>query len=147
MPLKNYTSSVSAHKSIQFIERQLAAHGATSVMKRYGPEGRIEAIMFVIPIDGKEMVFKVPSRIKACEKVLESMLSPRARPETVKKIPAQAERTAWKINSDWIEAQMAMIDLAQVELIEVFLPYAYDPATQRTFFEQLKERKYKGLLE
>ena len=41
---------------------------------------------------------------------------------------------------------MAMIELAQVELMEVFLPYVYDHQKQQTYFEKLKERNYKALL-
>ena len=146
MPLKNYTSSVSVERSIAFIEKQLAAHGARDVLKRYDNNKRVSAIMFIVPVNGNDMPFKLPARIAECERVLEGMLSSRARPETRKKIPAQAERTSWKIVSDWIEAQMAMIDLAQVEMMEVFLPYLYDHRKEKTYFEAVKERGYAGLL-
>ena len=92
------------------------------------------------------MFFKLPAKVSQCEQILVASLSPRSRPETRKKVTAQAERTAWKILSDWIEAQMAMIELAQVEVMEVFLPYVYDVTRKQTFFEQIKERKYKALL-
>jgi hypothetical protein len=147
MALKNYTSNVSVDRSIAFIERKLVVNGARDIMKQYNPDQRVESILFMIPIDGVEMVFKLPARLKACERVLEGMLSQRSKPATRKKIPAQAARTAWKILSDWVEAQMAMIELAQVDVMEVFLPYAYNPATQQTYFEAMKERGYKGLLE
>ena len=71
--------------------------------------------------------------------------SKRAQPETIKKIPAQAERTAWKILSDWVEAQMAMIELAQVEFTEVFMPYLYNHQKQETYFEMIKARGFKAL--
>jgi hypothetical protein len=63
-------------------------------------------------------------------------MGPRTRPETKKKIPRQAERTAWKILSDWVEAQMAMIELSQIEITEVFLSYLYDHKTDQTFYEK-----------
>lgn len=146
MPLKNYTSSVSVSRSIAFIEDKLAKSGARDVLKRYDDDQRVASIMFTIPMDGNDMPFKLPARIAECERVLIGMLSSRARPETRRKIGAQAARTAWKILSDWVEAQMAMIELAQVELMEVFLPYLYDPVNEQTYFEKMKERGYKALL-
>jgi len=146
MPLKNYTSKIPASQSIVFIERKLVLNGARDIMKRYDDNQRVCAIMFIIPIDGRDMPFKLPAQVDACERVLEGNLSPRAAAETRKKIPAQAERTAWKILADWVDAQMAMIELAQVEVLEVFLPYVYDHAKEQTFFEQVKQKKYRALL-
>lgn len=146
--LKNYTSSVSAARSVAFIEAKLASNGARDIIKRYDGNQCLMSIVFTIPMPkgGGDMVFKLPARVAECTKVLEANLSSRVRPETRKKIPVQAERTAWKILSDWVEAQMAMIELAQVELFEVFLPYAYDPVKEQTFFEKIKEHNYRALL-
>jgi hypothetical protein len=73
-------------------------------------------------------------------------LGRRARPETRKKLPEQAERTAWKIVADWVDAQMAMIELAQIEFMEVFLPYLYDASSEQTYFEKLRDKSFVGLL-
>ncbi len=146
MPLKNYTSQVPARQSIEFIERKLVANKATHIMKQYDDQGRVSSVLFIISIDGNELTFKLPARVAECEKVIMAMLPAKARPDTMKKIPAQAERTAWKILSDWVEAQMAMLELAQVEFLEIFLPYAYNHASDKTYFETLKERGFKELL-
>jgi len=92
------------------------------------------------------MPFKLPAQIANCERVLMANLSRRAKPETKKQVPKQAERTAWKIMSDWVEAQMAMIELAQVEVMEVFMPYLYDSATKQTFFQMAKKNDFQRLL-
>ncbi len=146
MPLKNYTSSVPATRSISYIETKLAQNGAREILKLYDDNCRVTGICFVVPLNGQDMPFKLPAKIAECENVLRANLSPRARPETRKKVIQQAERTAWKILSDWVEAQMAMIELAQVEIMEVFLPYVYDYRRKQTYFERLKERGYKALL-
>ena len=39
-----------------------------------------------------------------------------------------------------------MIELAQTEIMEVFLPYVYDHQKQTTYFETLKQKGYKALL-
>ena len=143
--LKNYTSQVSAARSIAFIESKLAQNGARQILKLYDTEGRVTGMCFMMKIDGREVPFKLPARIENCQKVLEENLSRRARPETRKKIPDQAERTAWKILSDWVEAQMAMIELAQIEVMEVFLPYVFDNTNKKTYFELLRENDFKAL--
>ena len=142
--LKNYTSTISAARSQAFIEKKLVQHGARAIQKTYGPDGRVDAMCFSMHIEGREVFFKLPVRVANCEEVLRANLSSRARPETIKKIPDQAERTAWKIESDWVEAQMAKIELAQIEVMEVFLPYVFDG--KQTYFEILKEKGYKALL-
>jgi hypothetical protein len=146
MALKNYTSTVSAMKSIGYIERKLVSNGARQIMKEYDSVGRAECISFVIEVKGRDVPFKLPAKIDACERVLLSMRGPRAREETLKKVGEQAERTAWKILSDWVDAQMAMIELAQVEVLEVFMPYIYDPAKRQTLFEVMKEKGFRGFL-
>ena len=144
--LKNYTSSVSAAKSIAFIESKLAQNGAMQILKEYDKNQRVIGICFNIPVNGKDMFFKLPAKVAQCEKVLKGNLSSRARPKTYEKITEQAERTAWKILSDWTEVQMSMVELTQVEIMEIFLPYVYNSVTKQTYFEQLKTGSYKALL-
>jgi len=134
MALKNYTSQVAASRSIMWIEDKLARHGARQILKDYTPQGRVCSIAFIIESKGAELPFKLPARIEACEKVLRSKVK-RPNVRTYKRIAEQAERTAWKILADWVDAQMAMIELAQVDLLEVFLPYLFDRSKQQTFYQ------------
>ena len=128
-----------------FIEGKLAGNGARQILKLYDEQGRVSGMCFMMMIDGHEVPFKLPARVENCERVLNENLTSRARPETRKKIPQQAERTAWKILSDWVEAQMAMIELAQIEVLEVFMPYLYNNQKKQTYFETLKEGGFKCL--
>jgi len=147
MPLKNYTSAVPANRSINHIENALVRNGARGIMKQYDEDGRVSAIIFTIALDGQNIVpIKLPAKVEACEQILMGMTTSRTRPETLEKIPAQAERTAWKICLDWVEAQMAMVELAQVELMELFLPYLYNEREDMTYFETVKAAGFKGLL-
>ena len=145
MGLKNYTSSVPASTSITWIEKKLASKGATQILKEYGPDARVSCIKFSLRVDGQDVLFNLPAQIENCERVLRANLSQRAKADTIKKVPAQAERTAWKILADWVDAQMARIELAQVEVMEVFLPYVFDAQHNRTFFQLLKEKNFKML--
>lgn len=137
MTLKNYTSTVPANRSIAQIEAKLVAKGATQIMKEYKDE-QVIAIAFILSVEGVAMPFKLPARVENCGKILLANLSSRAQPQTIKKIPEQAERTAWKIVLDWVDVQLSMIELAQVEFMEVFLPYLYNGVTKQTYFEMLK---------
>ncbi len=142
--LKNYTSRVPANRSMAFIENKLVQSGARATLKTYDDDGRVVGMCFSLTVNGSEVRFKLPSRVANCEAVLRANLSSRAQPETIKRIPAQAERTAWKILSDWVEAQMARIELAQIEVLEVFMPYIFDGT--RTYYELLKEKGCNALL-
>lgn len=145
MPLKNYTSEVPASRSIRWIEDKLIRHGAKQILKEYTADNRLKSVAFIIHVNGIELPFKLPARIAECEKVLRGEVR-RPRSETYKRIAEQAERTAWKILADWVDAQMAMIELAQVDLLEVFLPYLFDRASRQTFYQSLQSKGFQKAL-
>lgn len=45
----------------------------------------------------------------------------------------QAERVAWRIVKDWVEAQMAILESEMVQMDEIFLPYMVDNNGQTLF--------------
>lgn len=142
--IKNYTSTVQSSRSVQYIEDKLVRHGAKNIMKFY-KEGKLDGIAFIIFINGKgDIPFRVPARI---EKVYEIFKASIRRPNknTYKNLLDQAERTAWKLLSDWVDVQMSLVELEQVEFLEVFLPFVYDPAKEQTFFEKIKDGQFKML--
>ena len=145
MALKNYTSQVAASRSISWIEGKIARSGATQILKMYDPDGRVEGIAFIIPINGINMSFKLPAQVKACENVLKSAVR-RPTKATYERIKEQSERTAWRIVKDWVDAQMAMIELSQVDFLEVFMPYLYSHNQNKTFYQIAKEKGVQKLL-
>ena len=144
MNLKNYTSSVPVINSIGKIEHRLAQSGATHIAKSYERE-RPVGMIFQIPVNNIPMTFKLPAKT---DKVLDHMLKQRSRPPQASQreaIKMQADRTAWKILSDWVDIQVSLIQLDQAEAIEVFLPYAYDGKNDRTLFEKMRDNNFKLL--
>ncbi len=144
MNLKNYTSSVPAMNSIQRIEFKLAQAGATHIAKTYEDEKPI-GIIFQIPINDVPMTFKLPAKT---EKVYDYMRMQRRKSPTKSQAEAlklQAERTGWKILSDWIDLQISMIQIQHVEVMEIFLPYLYDGKSNKTLFEKMKTNNFKLL--
>ena len=71
------------------------------------------------------------------ENVFNYLIKQRSRPpknSVINTIRAQADRTGWKILSDWIDIQISMIEVDQAESIEMFLAYTYDPVSNLTLF-------------
>ncbi|WP_343302876.1 hypothetical protein AAHN97_15120 [Chitinophaga niabensis] len=142
MNLKNYTSEVPPDLSVSRIERKLVEIGATNISKRY-EDGTLVAISFVILQNGTSIVLQLPARV---ERVFEVMWREVKRPVagTKARTKEQAERTAWKIVSDWVDVQASMVLLEQAELLQVFLPYAMVSSTE-TLFDRMKGSEFKLL--
>lgn len=144
MNLKNYTSTTPAGVSMAKIERCLVTAGATNISKTY-EQNVCTAITFRMMVNTHPMFFQLPAKVEACFEVFWKEVK-RPRADTKRLIREQAERTAWKIICDWVEVQLSMIVLEQAEAMEIFLPYAYNPATNQTFYHQLKDKGFKALL-
>jgi len=142
--LKNYTSTVSARQSISNIEHKLAIHGASSISKWFDANGCTAGLCFALLSNGQAMTYKVPANV---DKVEKRFLANRSRhpktKEDKERLRKQAERTAWKIMSDWIDIQLSLIEMDQVEASEVFLPYVFDG--QETYYEYLKKNNFKQI--
>lgn len=144
MNLKNYTSEVPAVTSMGKIETALVQAGATDISKKY-QDGVCIAIRFRMIVNNILMFFELPAKVENCYRVLYADVK-RPRPDTKQKVRQQAERTAWKIVCDWVLVQLSMIMLEQAEPMQIFLPYAWNPQTEQTYFDKLKESGFKALL-
>jgi hypothetical protein len=143
--LKNYTSTVAVSRSVQHIEDRLVRFGAHSIMKTYDAKKRIEAFCFIVSIQGKEIPFKLPAKVQNVEVVLKGQIRRSPTAAKLQSIIDQAERTAWKLVSDWVDIQLSLVELGQVELLEVLLSYVYSPAKKETFFERIQGNGFKLL--
>lgn len=144
MNLKNYTSEVPATTSMGKIETALVQAGATDISKNY-KDGVCVAVRFRMVVNNMPLFFELPARVDNCYRVLYAEIK-RPRPDTKEKVRKQAERTAWKIISDWVLVQISMIMLEQAEPLQVFLPYAWNPVTEETYYTKLKAGGFKALL-
>lgn len=144
MPIKNYTSQVDASRSLELIERTLVKAGATHVSRWY-VKGEIAGVLFSIQVDENTLQFKMPAKI---DNVFNALWAEVLRPVSGSKERTleQAKRTTWKILLDWVQAQMALIEMDQVKAQEVFMPYLYDARSDKTLFEYWEGHAYKGLL-
>ncbi|PKN36718.1 MAG: hypothetical protein CVU62_13370 [Deltaproteobacteria bacterium HGW-Deltaproteobacteria-2] len=144
--IKNYTSGVPVSRSVQHIEDCLIRHGAKNIMKMYDADKKLESLCFIMPVEGKDIPFKLPAAVDRVEKVLRASVR-RPKAGTTERIKEQAERTAWKLQSDWVDIQMSLIELNQVEIMQVFLAYVYFPAQKQTYFDVIKNSGFKMLTE
>ncbi len=130
MPILNYTTTISPIKTVGEIQEILARAGVTAVQLEYAG-GEPTAVKFRIAIQDRFLDFRLPSRWQGVHKTLtrDTNIEKRYRSEE------QAKRVAWRIIKDWVEAQIALVQAGVAEMAEVFLPYAANPQTGQTFYE------------
>jgi len=151
MPIKNYSTKIGVERTISQIEKILALHGAKAIMKEYDGVGRVTALNFIVDfLEGQSIPFRMPLDVQALmEKINYDIDNPQKRegriPSTRKNDMEYARRVGWRIIKDWIDAQMALVDLKQAKIIQVFLPYAYNALNKKTFYEVLEENNFKSL--
>jgi hypothetical protein len=143
MNLKNYTSSVPVVRTVYRIEELLAAAGAKAIGKNY-EEGRLVSLTFQLAINGRDHLIRLPANPTA---VYDAMCADVKRPHagTLDRIKDQSERTAWKIQQDWLEIELTKMKLRQTEPLQAFLAYLWDG--EQTFYQKLKEGGFKQLPE
>lgn len=117
-PLLNYTTTVAASRTIGQVQGLLVEAGARSVMTNYDEVGRATGIAFSIVTMHGPRSFMLPIAPERVEAVLK-----RERVKPHYQTPEQAERIAWRIVKDWLEAQLAIIRTEMVTLDQVMLPY------------------------
>ncbi len=139
MAILNYTTTVDSFKTVSEIEYILMKHKAKSIMKNYDGES-ITGLSFLIDTGVQQIPVKLPVKTDECLKVLkkEKRENPR---KQIKDTREQAERVAWRILKDWVEAQMALLDIEMVRFEEIFLPYI-ETKNGQTIYERLEGEQF-----
>jgi hypothetical protein len=140
MAILNYTTQISAEKTVTEIQSMLAKAKAQAIMTEYDPEGVLSALSFRIMTGAGVMTFRLPAKVQKIYQVIvrDRRIAPKLRTRE------QAARVAWRIMKDWLEAQLAIVTAEMVDLEQVFLPYAQGPDGV-TLYESLKDRRFSGL--
>lgn len=131
MGIRNYTSTVAAHRSIAQIQKRLAAHGARRSAIDYD-DGEPVAITFTMVIAGGPVQYRLAPDVGGMLKAMEQDSSVPAHMCT----EAQAKRTSWKNELDWLHAQLAKVAANQARLEQLLLGYAVTDNGE-TFYERL----------
>lgn len=120
MPLLNYTTTVAAEKTVAEVQRMLAKAGARQIMTDYNGSGAATGVTFSIDDGDGVRAFTLPVRTDRVHAVMsryESGIPNRYQSKE------QAERVAWRIAKDWLEAQLAIVETEMVTFTQVMLPY------------------------
>lgn len=139
MAILNYTTTVDAFKTVSEIEYILMKHGAKSIMKNY-ENGTITGLSFLIDTGLQQVPVRLPVKVEECLKVLKKEKKENPRKQ-IKDTWEHAERVSWRILKDWVEAQMALLDIEMVRFEEIFLPYIQTNNGQ-TVFERLEGQQF-----
>ncbi len=98
MPIKNYTTTIAAEKSVSQIQDLLRRKGARRVLVDYDEKGRPEAVAFEVEVAQKQSTpLRLPFRIRARPEAMKRCL--RADPDVPRRYRTleQAERVAWRL--------------------------------------------------
>jgi hypothetical protein len=128
LPLLNYTTEVPVGRSIGQVQGLLVEAGATAIYTEYD-QGRITGLSFAVQMPHGRQGFTLPVQVERVQVVLT-----REKVERRFRTPEHAERVAWRILKDWLEAQLAIIKTEMVTLDQVMLPYMR-AADGRTMYE------------
>jgi signal transduction protein with GAF and PtsI domain len=142
MAILNYTTKISVDKTVQEIHTILVKHGAKSVRTDY-VASQPSAVLFLIETEFGDQSFRLPANSDGVWRVMvrqfdKGQLRNLSRRQLTRQ---QAERVAWRITKDWIEAQMAIVEANIVTLDQVMLPYLQVDG-DRTLYETIKEGRY-----
>jgi len=137
MPLANYTTTVSAARTVAEIQDILAKHGAKEILSNYSDDGIIESLSFIVSTSHGNLGFHLPVNPDAVQKILSKQLRVPRSLQTHE----QAVKIAWRIVRDWVRAQMAILETEMVKMEQIFLPYMITP-DNRTLYENMADKGF-----
>jgi hypothetical protein len=127
-PPLNYTTTVSVKQTVGECHDLLARAGADMVSTHLRDRKPV-GLAFRLVTAGAPREFLMPVNIDGVHKLLQAATYPSATQAQGPKRLAQlasrdnAERVAWRIIKDWLEAQLALIASSMATLDQVMLPY------------------------
>lgn len=136
MALLNYSTSVPVNRTVAQIHGLLVEAGARQIGTDYDTMGAPAGIMFVTETPHGPRAFTLPVNAKRVQAVLE-----REKVERRFRTVEHAQRVAWRIVKDWMEAQLAIIRTEMVTLDQVMLPYMKAGPAGETVYELLRQEQ------
>lgn len=133
----NYTTTIGATKTASEMQAALARHGAEAVAIMYtdgqarGMTFTMQGRAFTLPVDVDAM-----HRLLVAEDTAGNLRGTRGKRSSIE----QAERVAWRVVKDWLNAQLSIVAAKMVTLDEVMLPYLV-VGPDRTLRDQWRDRQ------
>jgi hypothetical protein len=144
MAIKNYTSDIPIEKIFAELQQTLGTHGAKQISFDYGDDGKVHGVQFVIKVRERFFPIKLPARVEQAQAVLKRQYETgtiKAHLGTKVYSYDQAYRVAWRNILDWVQAQMALLEIGMAKMEEVFLPYMQDREGV-TFFDRMEQKGF-----
>lgn len=138
MKFFNYATQIDTFKLVQDIEYTLMLHQALSIQKEYR-SGRIVGLSFNVDNGNVLFAIRLPVKVEQCYKMLRREKDVNPRRDIIVSME-QAEKVAWSIMKDWVEAQMVLLDMGIAKLEEIFMPYIID-RTGETIWEKMERQQ------
>lgn len=146
--IKNYTTEKAATTTIAEIEQLLVQIGAKMIVKDYDDKGKVSALSFIIMLDNKRIPIKLPARVDRIPVALRRIFNTHHITQGQRKMlrkamndSEQAERIGWRILKDWLEAQVAIMTLDQINMLEALLPFTVWRGN-KTLYELLEQDNF-----
>jgi hypothetical protein len=149
-PLLNYTTEVPAGRSIAEITQILQEGGAQAIVLENAPDHTVSSVSFLMTTTFGRIPFKLPVNVPAVMATLndeirteDAIANKRSRyrrklPRNLLNNRAQAERVAWRIAKDWLEAQLALAQIGSAKFEQIMLPFA--DMKGKSFYQRMIER-------
>lgn len=120
------TTTIAATKTIAEIQNWLMDIHSIKAFQAKVEDGQVVAVAFIMEVCGERVPFQLPAKTEAVFEYLQRKRSSRMRskPLAVKKDREQALKVAWRQVLRWVQAQVSMISIGQIEAAEAFMPYA-----------------------
>lgn len=144
MGMLNYTTTKSVDVTVGEITKLLAKNGVASVSTRYSEVGEANGLAFALRSPHGMRDFHLPVNVAGVHSILKG--DPKAKAKGPRYLTREhAERVAWRVVKDWIEAQLALIDAAMASLDEVMLPYLIVNPDGTTLYQNYAAREAAAL--
>lgn len=146
MNIKNYTSEIDPSKSMANIEKWLVEIGASNINKIYVDKVCTGITFLYFDLQMKQtLAFHLKAQVKEAFEIFwkqRAQKNDKTRETDMK----QANRSAWKILSDWAEIQCSMILFGQATPLQMFLPFVYDMKNNEMLYDKVIGGKLGNLL-
>lgn len=138
MPILNYTTSVTAERTVDQLTKMLVANKASAILTEF-EDGRPVGLAFKLKTANGPSEYSLPCRWRQVQAVLfEQRVEPRYRGDE------HCLNVAWRILKDWTEAQIAIVQAGLVTVDEVFLPYRLIAPGQTVYQRMVLQLEDKG---
>jgi len=148
MAVKNITSNIRPEKTIMEIESLLAKFGAKAILKEYNGEMVTAISFYIITPTGQKVPFKLPMKLEKTRAIIKKAVEERKLGYKFLDEPDRTDKAlivGWRIIKDWLHAQLSLAEIDYANPVEIFLPYAWNPLTEKTLYEEIEEKKFKNL--